>query len=52
MSTLPQTSGGLFFGVEPRLAGEAVRRLHDLGYTQAAVVGESRPRTAHPLEVD
>lgn len=45
----PQTSGGLFFGVEPERAAEAVRRLVDAGYAHAAVVGESSPREGQHL---
>jgi len=47
----PQTSGGLFFGVAPERADDALARLRDAGYTAAALIGETVKRAGHSLEV-
>ncbi len=47
----PQTSGGLFFGVAPEKAQQAVQRLHEVGYARAAVVGEAVTRGECSIEV-
>ncbi len=47
----PQTSGGLFFGVAPEKAQQAVQRLRDVGYSHAAIVGEAGERRESSLEV-
>ncbi|MDP1653423.1 MAG: selenide, water dikinase SelD [Rhodocyclaceae bacterium] len=47
----PQTSGGLFFGVEPEKAQAALERLHDAGYAASAIVGQTVTRTGHSIEV-
>jgi selenide, water dikinase len=47
----PQTSGGLFFGVEPDKAQQALERLRSEGYTASAIVGETVDRQAHAIEV-
>lgn len=46
-----QTSGGLFFGVAPHRAQEALTRLRTLGYPAAAIIGESVPRQPWSIEV-
>ena len=44
-----QTSGGLLIAVAPRDAEELLGRLHDEGYTWAAIVGEVLPAGEKPL---
>jgi selenide,water dikinase len=39
----PQTSGGLLFGIDPRVAGRLVSTLHDGGDSSAAVIGRVNP---------
>lgn len=49
----PQTAGGLLAGVPPDRAPACVRKLHVLGYTDAAVVGTVSPHggAAEPVTV-
>jgi selenide,water dikinase len=47
----PQTSGGLFFGVEPEQAQAALAGLCDAGYAASAIVGETVARTDYSIEV-
>ena len=47
----PQTSGGLFFGIESDRAQLALERLRSDGYTASAIIGESVARQAYSIEV-
>jgi selenide,water dikinase len=47
----PQTSGGLFFGVEPEKAQQALERLRAEGYTASAIIGETVSRQDQAIEV-
>lgn len=47
----PQTSGGLFFGVDPARAQAALQQLRATGYPAAAIVGEAIDQQAHSIEV-
>jgi Selenophosphate synthase len=42
----PQTAGGLFFSLPPQQAGDLLKRMHDEGIKDAAIVGEvvSKPK--------
>jgi selenide,water dikinase len=35
----PQTAGGLLFGVSQQQASGCIAELHELGYTQASIIG-------------
>lgn len=48
----PQTSGGLLFSVASGKAAQAVKDLHGLGFSRAAVVGGVVPRESAALIVD